>query len=73
MLDASLAVNPNQCLMTDPNVPLISNQRYFFELENGHFVKIDLRPNANDDWVVEHLDNTGEFVAGLQIEAPSEE
>ena len=41
--------------------------RYFFELPNGHFIKIDLNPNANKEFVVEHLDDTGEFVAGLQI------
>ena len=53
--------------MTDPNVPLMPDARYFFELPNGHFIKIDLNPNANKEFVVEHLDDTGEFVAGLQI------
>tara|TARA_A100001234_G_scaffold123113_1_gene107929 strand:- start:267 stop:455 length:189 start_codon:yes stop_codon:yes gene_type:complete len=56
--------------MTDPNVPLMPDARYFFELPNGHFIKIDLNANANKEFVVEHLDDTGEFVAGLQIPAP---
>ena len=54
--------------MTD--IPLIPDQRYFFELPGGHFVKIDLNANANQEFVVEHLDETGEFIAGLQIPAP---
>lgn len=57
--------------MTVPNVPLLPDELYIFELPNGHFIKIDLRANANQEFVVEHLDaNTGEFVAGLQIPAP---
>ena len=58
--------------MDVPNVPLLPNQLYIFELPNGHFVKVDTRANANQEFVVEHLDNTGEFVAGLQIPAPDE-
>ena len=56
--------------MTDANIPLIANTRFFFELPNGEFVRIDLNPNANGDWTVEHLDSTGDFKAGLQILAP---
>lgn len=56
--------------MEDPNIPLLADMRHFFELPNGHFVKIDLRPNANQEYVVEHLDDNGEFIAGLQIPAP---
>ncbi|HAX04363.1 MAG TPA: hypothetical protein DCX77_01705 [Acidimicrobiaceae bacterium] len=56
--------------MTDPNVPLIPDVRYVFELPNEHFVVINLNANANQEFVVEHLDETGEFVAGLQIPAP---
>ena len=32
--------------MTDPNVPLMPDARYFFELPNGHFIKIDLNANC---------------------------
>jgi hypothetical protein len=58
--------------MNVPNVPLLLDQRYIFELPGGHFVRVDTRANANQEFVVEHLDNTGEFVAGLQIPAPDE-
>jgi hypothetical protein len=58
--------------MTVLNVPLLPDQRYIFELPNGHFVRIDLNANANEEFVVEHLDHTGEFVAGLQIPAGCE-
>ena len=58
--------------MNQFDIPMISGGRFFFELENGHFIKFDLYPNANGDWVVEHLDSTGEFIAGLQIEASTE-
>jgi hypothetical protein len=50
------------------NIPLIAEQRFFFELPNGEFIKIDLNPNANKQWVVEHLDKTGEFKSGLQVD-----
>ena len=58
--------------MTVPNVPLLPDQLYILELPGGHFVRVDTRANANQEFVVEHLDNTGEFVAGLQIPAPIE-
>ena len=52
------------------NTPLLSDVRYIFALPSGEFVVIDLRDNANGNgqWVVEQLDRTGEFVAGLQLE-----
>ena len=56
--------------MKTSDVPLLSDVLYTFELKNGHFVRINLIANANGEWVVEHLDPTGEFVAGLQIPAP---
>ncbi len=55
------------------NHPLFAEFLHNFELPNGEFIRIDLRTNANGDWTVEHLDNTGEFVAGLQITAPGAE
>lgn len=59
-------------MMEDPNIPLLPDTRHFFELPNGHFIKIDLRPNANQEYVVEHLDDIGEFIAGLQIPTPND-
>ena len=61
--------------MTDINhaIPIIDDFRHVFELPNGHFVLIDLRTDANGEWRVEHLDATGEYVAGLQIPAPAPE
>ncbi len=56
--------------MNQFNVPLVADFKHFLELPNGHFINIDLVPNANGDWVVEHLDATGEFVCGIQIAAP---
>jgi len=52
--------------MEEPNVPLLPGVRHFFELPSGEFIKIDLRDDANGNgqWVVEHLDETGEL-AGL--------
>ena len=55
------------------NHPLIADQCYMFELANDHFIRIDLRTNANGDWTVEHLDHTGEFVCGLQIPTPEDD
>ena len=54
------------------NAPLLPDELYIFQLPNGHFVRIDLNANANQEFVVEHLDDTGEFVAGLQIPADCE-
>ena len=53
------------------STPLVAGNKYCFELSSGEFVVIDLQENANgsDQWVVEHLSSTGEFVAGLQLEA----
>ena len=59
--------------MTTINHPLAEDFLYIFELSTGEFIRIDLRTNANGDWVVEHLDKTGEFVAGLQICAEENE
>ena len=52
------------------SAPLMGGNKYCFELSSGEFVIIDLQENANGNgqWVVEHLDSTGEFVAGLQLE-----
>lgn len=55
--------------MQTANVPLLADTLYIFELPSGEFVRINLNANANGDWMVEHLDSTGEFVAGLQLEA----
>tara|TARA_B100001093_G_scaffold519892_1_gene611225 strand:+ start:4437 stop:4619 length:183 start_codon:yes stop_codon:yes gene_type:complete len=55
--------------MTTVDIPIIPGCLYTFELPTGEFVRINLNANANDDWVVEHLDKTGEFIAGLQIDA----
>ena len=56
--------------MEEANVPLMPGVRYFFELPSGEFIKIDLSDNANGNgqWVAEHLDRTGDFLAGLQLE-----
>tara|TARA_Y100000401_G_scaffold112873_1_gene112834 strand:- start:1767 stop:1949 length:183 start_codon:yes stop_codon:yes gene_type:complete len=56
--------------MKNFGLPLVKDMLHEFELPNGHFVRIDLRPNANQEYVVEHLDDVGEFIAGLQIPAP---
>ena len=48
-------------------VPLLPDDRYWFQLPNDEFILIDLNPNANGEWVVEHHDSTNEFIAGLQI------
>ena len=53
---------------TSHNIPLLADQKFFLELPNGEFIKIDLNPNANKEWVIEHLDKTGEFKAGLQVD-----
>ena len=58
--------------MKTANTPLLPDVCYNFELSNGHFVRINLIANANGEWVVEHLDSTGEFVAGLDIPAPED-
>ena len=47
---------------------LLPGALYTFELPSGDFVRINLSENANGDWTVEHLDRTGELVAGLQLE-----
>ena len=55
--------------MTDNTVPVLEGQRLFLQLPNGAFIKVDTdQGNGNGQWVVEHLDPSGEFVAGLQIE-----
>ena len=59
--------------MKTSDVPLLSDVLYTFELTNGHFVRINLIANANGQWAVEHLDSTGEFVAGLDIPAPQDD
>jgi hypothetical protein len=50
------------------NQPILDGIHYIFELPNEEFIVINLEPNANGEWVVEHLDRTGEFVAGLQLD-----
>ena len=55
--------------MHDNTVPVLEGQRLFLQLPNGAFIKVDTdQGNGNGQWVVEHLDPSGEFVAGLQIE-----
>ena len=51
-----------------PTVPLLADAVYSFELPNGEFVIIDLRENANNEWVVEYHDHTNEFISGMQID-----
>ena len=51
------------------NIPLFVETTFIFELPNNQFVRVDLKANANNEWTVEHLDQTGELVAGLQIKA----
>ena len=58
--------------MKTANTVLLPDVLYNFELKNGHFIRINLIANANGEWVVEHLDSTGEFVAGLDIPAPED-
>lgn len=56
--------------MTDNTVPVLEGQRLFLQLPNGAFIKVDTdQGNGNGQYVVEHLDETGSFVAGLQIDA----
>lgn len=55
--------------MQTTNIPLLADTLHIFELPSGEFVRINLNTNANGDWTVEHLDRTGEFVSGLQLEA----
>ena len=55
--------------MTGNTVPVLEGQRLFLQLPNGAFIKVDTdQGNGNGQWVVEHLDKTGEYVAGLQID-----
>ena len=51
------------------SIPLAADCKYCFELTTGEFVVVNVQENANgnDQWVVEHLDSTGEFIAGLQL------
>ena len=55
--------------MTTQNIPLFVETTFIFELPNDQFIRVNMKPDANNNWTVEHLDSIGELVAGLQIAA----
>jgi len=55
--------------MINPTVPVTEDMLISLQLPNGQFVRIDTRMDANGDYKIELLDNTGDFVAGLQSAA----
>lgn len=52
--------------MINQTTPILSEQLLTLELPNGQFVRIDTRVDANENYRVELLDKTGEFIAGLE-------
>lgn len=52
--------------MINQTTPVLSEQLLTLELPNGQFVRIDTRIDANENYRVELLDKTGEFIAGLE-------
>ncbi len=55
--------------MINPTTPVIPDQLLSLQLPNGQFVRIDTRADANDNYRIELLDATGEFIAGLESSA----
>ena len=55
--------------MINPTFPVTEDTLFSLQLPNGQFVRIDTRVDANGDYKIELLDNTGDFVAGLQSAA----
>ena len=55
--------------MFNSTTPVLPDQLLTLELPNGQFICIDTRVDANNQYRVELLDNTGEFIAGLQSDA----
>ena len=52
--------------MVNETTPVIPDQLFSLQLPNGQFIRIDTRVDANDNYRVELLDSTGEFIAGLE-------
>ena len=55
--------------MINPTMPILADQLLTLELPNGQFVRVDTNVDANNNYRVELLDQTGEFMAGLESEA----
>ena len=55
--------------MINSTTPVLPDQLLSLQLPNGQFIRIDTRVDANDQYRVELLDSTGEFIAGLQSDA----
>lgn len=52
--------------MINQTTPIIPDQLLSLQLPNGQFVRVDTRADANDNYRIELLDETGEFIAGLE-------
>ena len=52
--------------MINQTTPVLPEQLLTLELPNGQFVRIDTRIDANENYRVELLDKTGEFITGLE-------
>ena len=52
--------------MINQTTPVLPEQLLTLELPNGQFVRIDTRIDSNENYRVELLDKTGEFIAGLE-------
>jgi len=55
--------------MINETTPVLPDLLLSLQLPNGQFVRIDTRIDANDEYRIELLDSTGEFIAGLQSSA----
>jgi len=52
--------------MINQTTPVLPDLLLSLQLPNGQFVRIDTRSDANENYRIELLDSTGEFIAGLQ-------
>lgn len=55
--------------MKNPTIPVAEDMLISLQLPNGQFVRIETRVDANGEYRIELLDETGAFVAGLQSAA----
>ena len=55
--------------MINQTIPVIADQLMSLQLPNGQFVRVDTRVDANDNYRIELLDSTGEFISGLESAA----
>ena len=59
--------------MINPTIPVIEDQLMSLQLPNGQFVVVDTRVDANGDYKVDLLDSEGDFIAGLQSSATTDD